>query len=301
MESWNTKFLNIRRCQVKEPTFDDMTDFIEEETVLMNDPLFSRVALADYHTKLERPFRKKRMKNYTVKAKDENKKDVKGSSEDKSSKCKICNGRDDLDECKTFNYMTVQEKSKFLSKHKLCYGCYEVISPKHTARNCPRRKNCNIFMATHPTSLHGYKIRRKDDSKSDDDSGKTVKSKCANIKDVQCESVRTGEVLSMCVVLVKFQHKNSDKEIMTFVMLDTCSQSTFITTSLMEQLNVSGIQTFINIKTIIGHQKESSYTVEGLSVSKATVSDGNPKWIKLPSAFSKKQIPVNYCEIVTAR
>ena len=43
------------------------------------------------------------------------------------------------------------------------------------------------------------------------------------------------------------------------------------------------------------------YIVEGLSISKATVSDGNPRWIKLPSAFSKKEIPVDSCEIATAR
>ena len=76
------------------------------------------------------------------------------------------------------------------------------------------------------------------------------------------------------MVPVKVGHRNSDKEIMTFALLDTCSQGTFITTNLMEQLNISGIQTFINIKTLIGHQKESLYIVEGLSVSKATVSDG---------------------------
>ena len=104
----------------------------------------------------------------------------------------------------------------------------------------------------------------------------------------------------MCVMPSKVQQKNSDKDIITFTMLDTCSQGTFITTSLMEQLNISGIQTFINIKTLIGHQKESSYIVEGLSVSKATMSDGNPRWIKLPSAFSKKEIPVDSCEIATA-
>ena len=69
----------------------------------------------------------------------------------------------------------------------------------------------------------------------------------------------------------------------------------------MEQLNISGIQLFINIKTLIGHQKESSYIVEGLSVSKATVSDRNPKWMKLPSAFSKKEISVDSCEMATAR
>ena len=49
MERWNRKVLNIR-----EPTLDDMTYFTEE-IVLMNDPLFSREVLADYHTKLECP------------------------------------------------------------------------------------------------------------------------------------------------------------------------------------------------------------------------------------------------------
>ena len=62
-------------------------------------------------------------------------------------------------------------------------------------------------------------IRRKDGSKSDDDPGKTIKNNCANIEDVQLESIRTGETLSMCVVPVKVQHKTSDKEIMTFAML----------------------------------------------------------------------------------
>ena len=69
----------------------------------------------------------------------------------------------------------------------------------------------------------------------------------------------------------------------------------------MEQLNISGIQTSINSKTLIGHQKKSSCIVEGLSVSKTTVPDGYPRCIKLPSAFSKKQIPVDSCEIATAR
>ena len=68
---------------------------------------------------LERPVRQKLMKNYTIKAEDENKKDVKGSSEDYSSKCKMCYGRHDLDEQKVFSDMTVEERSKFLSKKKL--------------------------------------------------------------------------------------------------------------------------------------------------------------------------------------
>ena len=50
MLRWNRKVLNIGRCQVREPTLDDMTDFIEEETILMKESKFSREALADYDT-----------------------------------------------------------------------------------------------------------------------------------------------------------------------------------------------------------------------------------------------------------
>ena len=44
------------------------------------------------------------MKNYTIKAEDENKEDVRGSSEDNSSK------RFDLDECKIFTDISWGEK-----------------------------------------------------------------------------------------------------------------------------------------------------------------------------------------------
>lgn len=71
-------------------------------------------------------------------------------------------------------------------------------------------------LANHSTGLHRYKIKRKSNSKSDDDQGKTVKNNCANIKDVQCDSIRTGEILSICVVNVNDQHENSDKEIVMF-------------------------------------------------------------------------------------
>ena len=61
MERQERKVLNIRKCHLREPTINDITDFIEEETILMNEPLFSCEALADYHTKLEHPVRQKQM------------------------------------------------------------------------------------------------------------------------------------------------------------------------------------------------------------------------------------------------
>ena len=56
MKRWNEKFLIIERSQVRR-------NFIEDETILMNDPLFSRKTLADYHMELEQPAKQKKMQS----------------------------------------------------------------------------------------------------------------------------------------------------------------------------------------------------------------------------------------------
>ena len=66
----------------------------------------------------------------------------------------------------------------------------------------------------------------------------------------------------------------------------------------MNQLDINGIQTSIDIRTLIGHEKQSSYLLDGLSVSKVVLGPGEKaKWIRLPSTFTRKEIPVDQSEI----
>ena len=76
------------------------------------------------------------------------------------------------------------------------------------------------------------------------------------------------------VVPVKVQHQESNKEIITFAMLDTCSQGTFATENLKNQLNIDDIQTSIGTRTPIRHQKQSSDLLDGLSLSKLVLAPG---------------------------
>ena len=55
----------------------------------------------------------------------------------------------------------------------------------------------------------------------------------------------------------------------TVAMLDTFSQGAFVKQSLMEQLSIKGIAASVKIKTLIGHQTESSKIVKDLLLSKA--------------------------------
>ena len=108
--------------------------YTEEETMLMSNPLFSQEALLELNTVKERPARRNKVKGFLTVS------DEKTAADDKNDKkpphCPLCNSSHDLDECRNFNEMEVEGRSKFLSKQKLCNGCYEVISQSHTAHNC---------------------------------------------------------------------------------------------------------------------------------------------------------------------
>ena len=69
--------------------------------------------------------------------------------------------------------------------------------------------------------------------------------------------------------------------------------------SFMEQSSIKGIPASVKIKTLIGHQTESTQIVKDWSVSKVASQNEQQKWIRLPAVFSKKEISVGPCENAT--
>ena len=50
-DRWNEKLQKIRKVQMREPVLINLTNFIEDEMVLVNDTLFSREAVGQYEEK----------------------------------------------------------------------------------------------------------------------------------------------------------------------------------------------------------------------------------------------------------
>ena len=50
-DRWKRNVQKIRKVQMQEPGLIDLTNFIEDEMVLVNDPLFSREAVDQYEEK----------------------------------------------------------------------------------------------------------------------------------------------------------------------------------------------------------------------------------------------------------
>ena len=125
---------------------------------------------------------------------------------------------------------------------------------------------------------------------SDNDTDKTVEqpetmnSNCAGIKN---DATVVGEVISMCVEPVKLRHCNSQKEVKTFALLDSCSQGTFVTERILKELDVTGVKTSINIKTLNGKQKVSSTLVDGIMVStQVLITRDRNHWVKLLKLYT---------------
>ena len=79
-----------------EPDLQDLIEFVEEETFLMNDPLFSREALMSTPCIL---------KCYT-KVHEKNEMTVEQTETVASRKCKFCDGNHDLDNCQFYHEIT---------------------------------------------------------------------------------------------------------------------------------------------------------------------------------------------------
>ena len=298
IDRWNINAQAIRKGHLREPDLQDLIKFVEE-TVLINDPLFSRETLHEYTKYPERSthVKARKLKNCYTKA---DQKTVEQTVTVASIKCKLCDGNHDLDDCQFYREITVDDQSSFLKKNRLCHGCYTEISSKHTARSCTNRRVGRVCQGKHPTGLYGCKAKNKkpsNEAKTDDKNETAMKSNCTGIGSA---ATNLGEVISMWVVSVRLRHCNSDKEVSTFALLDTCSQGTFVTDDLLKKLGLSGDRSSININTLNGNKKMKSSLIEALMVSKQSLSkDKIIQWVKLPKLYSREHIPVDSAETAT--
>ena len=100
----------------------------------------------------------------------------------------------------------------------------------------------------------------------------------------------------MCIVPVKVKSTAQGKDVLTYAMLDNCSQGSFIQEALVKKMQTSGKKTTLNLKALNGERSESTIAIDRLQVARST--DGNTR-IKLPRIYTRKHLPVDKKEIAT--
>ena len=261
---WGKIVLKVRKVG-DEATLEHFIQLVEDEVTLVNDPLFSHVALSDPKSKLEKkgPFLKTGLNK------------VPPSDNRRKLKCILCDQNHHLDDCANFVKLPPKDRHDYVFNKRLCYCCLKPTSSKHTAKTCNRKKKCTSCEELHPTSLHDYYV----------------------------PPTKTGRIASnlddsigLCVVPVRLFHKGSPNFVKTFALLDNGSQGTFINTDFLQEIDACSTTTSLSIKTIHGERTEKCRAIDDLVVS--PVHDDSIR-IHLPRTYSQSDLPVDDEDVPT--
>ena len=171
-----------------------------------------------------------------------------------SKACPFCQKSHALEDCHLFRRKPYQERIKFLSSMRLCYGC---LSDNHVARLCPQRKVCRIPNCSrkHPTVLHTASVREKStvDIGVGTESIADTQVSNAMASTVQHANTLNGETYGrtlMAVVPVKVHSRKNNRTVVTLAFLDSGSSATICTESLIKKLDERGPKVKISLSTL---------------------------------------------------
>ena len=151
---------------MREPDLVDFIELVKDETLLVNDPLFSKSAIDQYCEKPSKgsqqnpKHKRNKLTTYVTMA----------------DSCKTAGLELSLNErIKILRKKSLNERIKILRKGKLCYGCLNLWLKITMQKNCQQGLTCRTCAACHPTILHGYVPKVKTDS-----SQSTANSECSS-------------------------------------------------------------------------------------------------------------------------
>ena len=261
-DRWTRKVYHMRKQVHREASLDNFIDFLREEIEILCDPLFSRDAIIELSKRQGRDRDQlkcnSKYKSFGVSAKEE---------------CICCNKKwHDLEKCYIFKKMSPKEKKAFVLKKRLCFKCFDPITPSHIGKSCKKPRKCTICEEDHPTVFH------------------PTTEESPSVMFVNHESS-----IGLSVVMVEISHKeNPEQKVKTLAFLDSGSQGSFVSEDLLEGLRIKGSKTRLEIQTMNGRSCQPCRVVTGLQVTSLTKEQ-----VELPKMFSQPFIPINKEEIPT--
>ena len=121
---------------------------------------------------------------------------------------------------------------------------------------------------------------------------------CTGVQSLSCASTKfRSDVISMCVVVpMQICYPDSNKVLDTYAMQENSSKGTFLKEEIIETLGITGAETRVIVNTLNDEISQMTPVVKYLKVAGSL---GKPKWIKLPRAYTKQELPTDEQEIAT--
>ena len=264
---WCREAHEAQRKTKKIITFSDFIQFIKEEAELGNDPIFSP------HAKIRPKYKGVDGASGTSLVTAGLPIELKIASEKSYQPYPLCEGQHSLVKCSSFLKKSVDQRSDIIRKKGLCYGCFK---RGHMSPGCLDRFTCEACGWCHHTLLHGVKPKSSNPQRDTKAKSSVLQPKKKEPqKEARSESKPAPEssnsnaisaahssvpgnasLITNCrIVLVDLFHKACpEKQIKVYALLDDASDTTFVTTQVQEKLGMEGVQTSLNLSTMLGRE-----------------------------------------------
>ena len=295
------------RYEERLASFHYVVDFVKDEAALATDPVFSPDALKEARKNEAASNSSSNVKNtmWRNKGKGGNKSATSFSTSatpqgqkppPRFPSCPFCNSYNhDLDNCPNFAKKTIEERRLFVQEARLCFGC---LCLGHVSKRCRNRKVCKSCSMPHPTALYD---ETKSTLKVNEGSASKQVARVAQPEEAtsRCTSTcnATGAIdaiTNSMIVPVRVHHRiNPERQVVVYALLDPASNGTFIKESILEDLQVDGTETQLQLNTMHGSEVVPTRRITGLNVE----SMGKDARVELPKTYTRDDIPTKREEI----
>ena len=263
---WSERAHGIR-VQFGLVTLNDLGRFIHNAAEVANDPVFGQVNVAQTNV-LPKPNSSKPLNSFAVESK----------VFQNPTKCFVCD-RDghSVQTCEqVLCKSSVDGRKALLKERGICFAC---LGHGHIARYCRNRSVCDQCGRKHPTLLH---MDRSENQTNDSDK------ETANT--ISCTSYAKHDDITFHAVLPVIVKTDCGRSALTYCLLDNGSSGCFVTRDLYDELNMSGRESMMQLKTMHGTSYEHCFVLENLILTDCN-GDGA---FKLPKVYTRPDIPIHH-------
>lgn len=128
------------------------------------------------------------------------------------------------------------------------------------------------------------------------ESSQAAESSSSNTISVAHNSVSDSDnIITNChiVQLVLFHKDSLENEVKVYALLDNASDTTFVITQVQQELGIEGVETSLNLSTMLGREELAVERVDGLI---APCLDRRAQ-VELPKAYARQSIPGRWDQI----
>ena len=296
---WIRVVHHTKDAQGRYPLFKDFADFVAKEVEVCSDPVFGSLPRPSSFP--DTPSAKKTAFQTATDPQTVGPPQIASNDTDNSKARPICQYC-----CKTGHHVSdcfkllsfpLSDRQTFIRENKLCFGCGE---PNHISKNCKRRATCKKCQRSHPTVMHDENFQRTPSASATPNNPNfptPVDQTTVPKASVRCLDTHKGpDMTSMILPVFVSTDENPERECLVYAMLDTMSDSTFITSPTLDRLKAQTTETAIKITTLNSSEALTrSKRATGLQIRGISSRDR----VSLPTTFSTEALHVDASHIPT--